>query len=176
MKGYSFTLTIPANKLVYYSGKRRRYGKLTLKQQWGFLCGLMMKCVWISHYTFIDYVFEKHQDERLHIHGYAIPSKIFENLGVVEKMIDDFYTLNQIVGIKQSVYMRLSDIQQTFKSEDFWYDYMNKNQDNIIFKNHYTSNLEETKKLDDGVVIETQPIDNNIYRFEGIPHKFLLEI
>lgn len=179
MKGYSFTLTIPPNKLVYYSGKRRRFGKLTLKQQWGFLCNLMIKCIWISHFKFIDYVFEKHTDERLHIHGYAIPHSMFKDYGVVERMVDNFYTLNQIVGIKPSVYQRLSKIERTFKCEDYWYDYMNKNQDNIIFKSHYTNALEEQKALDNGVVIETQPkeeFDNNTYRFDGIPHKFLIEI
>lgn len=180
-EGYSFTLTIPPEKRVYYCGKRRKYGSLSNKQQWHFLCELMMKCIWQSHFSFIDYVFEQHNDGRLHIHGYGIPHKMYENFGVVERLVDNFYTLNQIVGIKRSVYVRLSKVEQTLVDKSYWLDYINKHQHEIIFRSHYEEELAHKKSLDNGVVIETRSISPppeyyDKYRFTGEINKFFVEI
>lgn len=181
-QGYSFTLTIPYEKRVYYSGKRRKYGSLTQKQQWYFLCDLMTKSTWITHFDFIDYVFEEHGDGRLHIHGYAIVNHLYQDIGAMERLVDNFYTVNSIVNIKMSVYLSLSNIQRTYKDKQYWFDYMEKNQDNIIFKSHYQTEKDDNEKLDKGVVrihtraVSPPPEYYDTYRFTGETNKFFVEI
>lgn len=180
-QGFSFTFTIPIEKMVYYAGRRRKYGSLTNKQQHKFLCDLMTKIIWSEHYSMIDYVFERHQNESLHIHGYAIIKEEYANLMPVYILRASFYEHNQIVGIKSSVYERLSDIQQTYANRQIWFDYMAKNQKDIIFKSHYAQAVEDKKNIDGGVVIETRstsppPEYYDTYRFTGERNKFFVEI
>lgn len=180
-QGFSFTFTIPIEKLVYYAGRRRKFGSMSNKQQHVFMCDLMTKVTWIEHYSFIDYVFEKHQNGSLHIHGYAIVKEEYSHLNPVLILRASFYEHNQIVGIKPSVYERLSNIQQTYANSQYWFDYMNKNQDEIIYKSHYNQAIEDRKNLDNGVKIEHRtpsppPEYYDKYRFTGGKNNFTVEI
>lgn len=179
--GFSFTFTIPMEKLVYYAGRRRKYGSLSNKQQHTFLCDLMTKCIWVEHYSYIDYVFEYHANNTLHLHGYAIVKEDYINFNPVYLLRASFYEHNQIVGIKPSVYERLSDIQQTKANKQYWFDYINKHQDEIVFKSHFTQEQEHKKQLDNGVKIERReepPSEDyyDKYRFTGGRNNFILEI
>lgn len=170
---FSFTYTIPAFKKVYYDGKRRAYGNLSPKQQYVLLEDIMMKIINPLNYLFIDWVYEKHEDGRLHIHGYVILTKEYED--EVYKMRDSFYSYNQKINIKMSSYLKISDIQKTYLDITFWNNYIQKHQDEIIFKNGYTQQQELTQSLDYGVKLDTcdYTIDNNKYRFKG---KLIVEI
>lgn len=130
---YSFTFTIPKNKKVYYNGRRRRYSQMSLSSQASFINALMIKIIWQEHYTFIDWVFERHEPSegdklgRLHIHGYALVKKEYDNIQPVNSLAYNFYTHNGIVGIASSVYPRLINIQKTHTDINYWYEYINKN-------------------------------------------------
>lgn len=135
---FSFTLTIPASKKVYYSGKRRRYASMNHKAQYTFLNALMLKIIFSAHFDMIDWVFEEHEDGRLHIHGYAIVCEEFKHLAPVEFLVNLFYTHNSIVGITSTeVIKRLSNIQKTQVDIKYWLEYMEKNQDKIKFYSPY---------------------------------------
>ena len=133
----------------------------------------MMKIINPLNYLFIDWVYEKHDDGRLHIHGYVILTKEYED--EVYVMRDSFYSYNQKINIKMSSYLKISDIQKTYLDISFWNNYIQKHQDEIIFKNGYTQQQELTQSLDYGVKIDTcdYTIDNNKYRFKG---KLIVEI
>lgn len=166
---YSFTFTIPSFKKVYFNTKRRAYGSLSQKQQFVLFEDIMMKIINPLKYQFIDWVYEKHDDGRLHLHGYAILQK--EDEGEVFILRDAFYTYNQKIGIRMTSYLKISDIQETYINISFWKDYINKHQDEIVFKNGYTQQKELTENLDNGIVknIDTYEYqyDNNKYRFKG---------
>lgn len=171
---YSFTFTIPPFKKVYYNGKRRAYGSLSPKQQYTLLESVMMKVINPLKFAEIDWVYEKHEDGRLHIHGYAHLEPGPENLGAVHILRDDFYTVNQIIGMKLSSYLKVSDIQETYHDITFWHHYIQKNQDEIVFKNGYTQQKELTENLDNGLcVVKNIEFDNNVYRFKS---KNIIEI
>lgn len=142
---YSFTFTIPVKKKVYYDGRRRIYSQMSNSSQAVFINQLMTKIIWTEHFKYIDYVFEKHEPSeydklgRLHIHGYAIVKKQYDNLQPVHLLADSFYTHNKIIGLANSVYPRLMNIQQTREDISWWLDYMNKHQHKISFQNSYHS-------------------------------------
>jgi len=166
---YSFTFTIPAFKKVYYNAKRRVYSSLSPKQQFVLFEEIMMKIINPLNYEFIDWVYEKHEDGRLHLHGFCLVQK--EHSEEVFKLRDAFYTYNQKIGIKMSSYLKISDIQETRIHIKYWNDYIMKHQDDIVFKNGYTQQKDLTEALDQGIVksIDTYEYqyDNNKYRFKG---------
>lgn len=182
-KSFSFTFTIPPFKKVYWNTKRRQYANLSMSQQYHFLEDIMMKIIHPLRYNHIDWVYEQHEDKRLHIHGYCILEEpYFEEVYLLR---DSFYSLNQKIGIKMSSYLKLSDIQETRADLNYWIEYINKHQDNIMFKNGYTQQKELTQSLDCGVVSSIysnvklpnwcdEP-DNDKYRFKG-KNKFIVEI
>lgn len=148
---YSFTLTIDGKKLVYYSGKRRRYGNMRQDHQAIFLNSLIIKVLRVLYVESYEWVFEEHADKRLHVHGIMtfIDSKQYN----IESFISDFYTHNQIVGYKFSTYSKLSKYERTIVDTKFWLDYMRKHQKNLILR-QYTQDIEFSRAVDDGVIRE----------------------
>lgn len=168
----SFTFTIPSFKKVYYDKKRRPYGNLTNRQQFVFLEDIFAKCICPTDYEYIDWVYEHHEDKRLHIHGFVIV--LHSNIDKIYVLRDSFYTYNQKINMSYSSYLKVSDIQQTFYNISFWIDYIDKHQDTVVFKNGYTQQKELTESLDRGVIKSIEASDNdNKYRFKG---KLILEI
>lgn len=185
MNSYAFTFTIPSTKRVYYSGRKRTYGTLLQSQQHKLICDLMTKIIWWDHFEFLDYVFEEHADKRLHIHGYAIVKQNFMDIKPVHLLRDAFYTHGQIIKIAMSNYLRLSDIQQIYTDLSFWLNYINKHQNEILYKSHVAQEQEDIKALDIPAeikrratcLIDTRPDDYyDTYRFTGKVNKFLVEI
>ena len=111
-KSFSFTFTIPAFKKVYYDKKRRPYGSLSPKQQYVLLENIMCNIINPLHFEFIDWVYEKHEDGRLHIHGYVITTP--ENDDKIFILRDSFYSYNQKINLKMSSYLKISDIQKLY--------------------------------------------------------------
>lgn len=156
---FSFTLTIPPSKKVYYGGKRRAYGSMNQKAQYTFLNNLLLKVIHSSHFEEIDWVFEEHEDRRLHIHGYAIVKPEYVPLSPVSFLVSSFYMTNQIIGITSNeVIKRLSNIQETEKNINFWLRYMEKNQHKIKFYSPLREERIETGKYElPYIKIETNP-------------------
>lgn len=154
-KSFSFTFTIPAFKKVYYNGKRRPYGSLSPNQQFHFLEDIMIKCINPLKFVHIDWVYEEHEDKRLHIHGFCICSP--NNGYAVNILRDDFYSFGQRIGIKICSYLKLSDIQQTYYDLNYWVEYCNKNQNNIKYKNKYSQEIELHQALDFGLELAPPP-------------------
>lgn len=186
MNSYSFTFTIPPEKKVYYAGRKRTFKTLSQQQQYTLFCDLMTKVIWWDNFSYLDYVFEEHEDKRLHLHGYAIVKPECLNKTPVQSLRHEFYSHAQIIGMAMSNYIMCSDIQQTYCDLSFWLNYIDKHQDKIKFKSKYTQGVEDKKSLDNGVLaakssavcqIETRP-DNyyDTYRFKGQINKFLVEI
>lgn len=146
---YSFTLTIPGTKKVYYCGKRRRYGTLNQSQQHKFLCELIKKVIKSEHFKYFNYIFEEHENDiiteknknkRLHVHGFMVVNKEFNKILPVEKFVQSFYEQEKIIGLEQNVYDKLSNIQKTYDNINYWINYINKNQNTIIYKSDYSIN------------------------------------
>lgn len=142
---YSFTLTVPARKKVYYDKRRRVFCQMSLSQQCNFLNNLLLKVIWQEHFNFIDWTFERHEatpDDklgRLHIHGFAIVKKSYEYLAPLHLLCNSFYTHNKIIGLSPNVYPRLCDIQQTTDSPEYWYEYIHKHNQDMPYKSPYNS-------------------------------------
>lgn len=157
---FSFTFCIPPPKKVYYAGRRRAYGSMNQQAQYKFLCDLMTKSIYMSHFEEIDYVFEAHQDGRLHIHGYVKVEEAYMNIQPVYLLRDNFYSINNIVNIAPKVYMGISNIQQTYFYIGFWEQYIEKHQQDIIYKSPYRIEKENAAELD---------VSNNVVRIEHRP-------
>lgn len=146
-EAYSFTFTIPARKKVYYDTRRRVFGKMALSQQSKFMNNLLMKTIWQEHFNYIDWVFERHEPTeddkqgRLHIHGYALVKKKYLHLEPLYLLANSFYTHNKIIGLANSVYPRLINIQKTLVDINYWYEYINKSTENMPYKSPYNSQL-----------------------------------
>lgn len=154
---YSFTLTVPPLKKVYYAGRKRTFSQMLPKQQYIFFEEIICRVIRPNKFRFIDYVYEFHDKndwKHLHIHGLCKTNHINNVL----EFVHDFYTYNSKIGIKHSQYVKLSNIQKTKLDISFWQTYISKAQDKIIYKSSYTTQLEETAKLDGkhAVFIETK--------------------
>lgn len=136
---FSFTFTIPAFKKIWYNGKSQQYGKMTQDKQYNFLENLLQKIISVDDK--ILWIYEEHEDSRLHIHGY-IYNTHFDYMAQIR---DKFYSHHSI-GIAVSKYVKISDIQQTSYHPKFFVDYMNKHQDKIKF---YQSNIQQIKNCND---------------------------
>lgn len=147
MNSYSFTFTIPYSKKVYFNGKRRTFGAMTQDYQHKFLCHHMTNIIFSQYYKYIDYIFEEHEDKRLHIHGYAV-IETPDSLSIIKELVHNFYTLNRAVGIAPSVYPRLSNLQQTITDISHWEAYINKNQDTMKFLSPMRQQEKEVEQLD----------------------------
>ena len=115
---FSFTFTIPSTKNVWYKGHRIPFGKMTQQQQYDFLENRLQKIN--TFYKNIQWVYEEHEDKRLHVHGF-IKSAYFEE---VEQFRTEFY--KHPISITYSVYSRLSNIQETLYNSGYFTDYMQK--------------------------------------------------
>lgn len=139
---FAITLTIPSFKNVYYSGQRRKYGNMKQLQQYSFLEDIIINN--ISKFEWIDWVYEEHDDRRLHCHLYALNT----NEEIVKDFIHNFYNWNSKVGIRYSSYSKLSCYEKTKADIKYWVEYMNKNQDKIIYKSKYRQELIDIDNLD----------------------------
>lgn len=184
-QSFSFTFTIPPFKKVYWDKKKRPYANLSFSQQYHLLEGLMFKIINPLKYLYIDWVYEQHkEDKRLHMHGFCITTD--ENSDQIYLLRDAFYSVNQIIGIKMSNYLKISDIQKTYSDLNYWLEYINKHQDTIIFKNGYRQQNDLTESLDHGVCKHSFNNDyiklpnwcdepETEYKFKG-KNKFIIEI
>jgi hypothetical protein len=181
---YSFTFTIPAPKKVYYAGRRRAYGSMNQLAQSKFLNNLMTQIIHSEDFEFIDWIFEAHTDGRLHLHGYCHIVKETSNPEFyIKRLQHDFYSYNMIVGLTSfKNYDKLCDVQETRTNINYWLEYINKNQDTIIFKSPQRTEQDNQMSLDKGVckieerIINTDNDDYyDTYRF-GVSNKFTVEI
>lgn len=145
MDFFSFTFTIPAFKKVYYDGKKRKFGSLSSNRQFHFLEQLMVK-ICISQFEFVDWVYEKHDDGRLHIHGYVALKKY--DMDQIYLFRHNFYTHNNIIGMSIKSYLKVSDIQRTYKDISYWKLYCIKHQNEIVYKNKYSQSKIDCSYLD----------------------------
>lgn len=136
---FCFTFTIPAFKKIWYSGRKRAYASLSRDLQYKFLEDCMARSTMSDDK--ILYVYECHEDGRLHIHGMVFKTS-FDYVALIR---DKFYSHHSI-GLAVSKYVKISDIQQTYYDSRFFIDYMNKNQDKIEF---YQGNLQQIKNCND---------------------------
>lgn len=143
---YSFTFTIPAFKNVYHSKKRCKYGQLTNKQQFTLIERVMYKNV--SSSSDVRWIYEKHDDERLHLHGYWKNTYREEVEDLRNKFYQD-YSININSYVK---YEKISDIQETKTVINYWEKYMEKNQDKIIYKCGFIHQKEITDDLNKGII------------------------
>lgn len=132
---YSFTLTIPSKKKVYYQSKYVIFSKLSHLLQYDFLENHLQH---INRFTSIKWVYEEHteKDKRLHVHGYVLNTVEEE----IKDFIDRFYKYPIILSYK--TYHRLCDYQKTIIDLDYWKEYCEKNQKNI----KYYMRVDENKK------------------------------
>lgn len=138
---FSFTFTIPSKKVIWYKGHRMTFGKMKQEQQYDFLENRLQKIN--RFYKDIKWVYEEHQDGRLHIHGF-IKNAYFEE---VELFRTDFY--KHPISITPSVYFRLSNIQETLYNSGYFTEYMQKNQNNIKYFMRSIQDKIDTHNLDD---------------------------
>lgn len=148
---FSFTLTVPPTKQVYYSGRRRKFGSLSQHHQYTFLKNHICKVLYASHYDEFDFVFEEHKNLCLHVHGFAVVNPEYMHYAVMERFIDDFYQQGQVIGIKPRVYKQISDYQQCLTNPKYWEDYISKHQDNIKFFSPLRQQEKELKDLEHGI-------------------------
>lgn len=158
MPQFSFTLTIPTFKKIYYQGNSIAYGKLPQAHQYNFLENHLVRLIRPNNFDFIDWIYEEHNDidNRLHIHGYAKGCEIEH----VIELIHDFYTHGRTIGMSMSSYKKCSNLQQsTYDTLDPWLTYIDKQQDKIIYRSRYRQELIDIGNLDNGL----EPI----YGFKG---------
>lgn len=137
---FSFTLTIPSFKNIYYNGRRIQYGKLTQDKQYDFLEDHLQN---INTFSNIRWVYEEHKEDprkRLHVHGY-IENEYHE---CVKDFVDRFYSHHK-VSMSVSSYLKMSDIQKTLVNIDYFKNYMEKHQHEIKY---YMKVIEDEKRCD----------------------------
>lgn len=141
---FSFTLTLPAFKNVICEGKSYPYGRLSQISQYNLLENVIGA---ISEGYDILYVYEEHEDKRLHIHG-MIFNEIYE---AARDFILSFYR-DYRIGIKSAKKIfgdekngRISDLQETRLNKDFFIRYMEKTQDTIKY---FPRKQQEEKEMD----------------------------
>lgn len=160
---FSFTITIPGQKQVNYWGKRIKYAYLTNKQQYLLIEHLMTKI--FDDDDKVDWVFERHEDGRLHLHGYIMDS-FFE---YIFDRINTFYKDYRInIGTRKM--LLICDIQKTHCNIKYWEDYIEKHQHEIIYKSRFRQQQEDIKALEDGAPIQTQTTPK-VFRYDdnGLP-------
>lgn len=144
---FSFTIQIPAFKRVMYKNKAYEYGRLSQSQQYELLEGVLSECVKGRK---IIWVYEEHQDKRLHIHG-----MIFDE---IEECARDFildvyrhYAIHinsykKIFGDERNA--KMCDFQKTIKDIRYFMLYMQKHQDQIKYFQRRQEEERESSKLD----------------------------
>lgn len=167
---YSFTFTIPSFKVVYYNGQKIPYGKLSQENQYKFIEDIIQMN--IGKFDEIEWVYEEHEDKRLHVHGYI--QNTHEEL--VKDFVNNFYTYNSRIGLSFRSYSKLSVYEKTRHSLDSWLRYIQKHQAEIKFLSKRRQDEKDSADLDysgNAVKIETNYYDT--YRFKG-KNNFLVEI
>lgn len=180
---YGFTFVIPSTKKVLYqSGRKnknylRNYGYLKQHEQRAFLdrilsdISLNVRCKW---------VYEEHEDKRLHVHGIIYD----EHEEYVMQYRNKFY---EQVGYKSpKCYLKYSDIRE-LNNISAWEDYMNKQH----IKSKYEQEQKEFKDFDYGIVqistrldeyynsltshLESEMLDDT-YKFGTKNKKYIVEL
>lgn len=146
---YSFTLTIPAHKQVKYNGKRIKYTYLNNKQQYR-LCEDILQKLFLYDDN-VDWVYEQHDDKRLHIHGY-ITNSYYEYL--LEQIKGFYFDYRINIGLR--TIFKIIDIQETQIDIGYWLKYCEKHQDEIIFKSRYRQEQDELAMLNGGATHKSQ--------------------
>lgn len=182
---WSFTFTLPPFKQIYYDGARHKYGSLPQAQQYYFLENHIIKIIRPLDFDFIDWVYEAHEDGRLHIHGYCLGA----TFSAINRLRNDFYTFNRVIGMSVKSYTKMSDIQSTWSDIGYWKTYIEKNQDNILFRSRYRQQLIDSANLDGKPVVfieknqyvyhsdsDGEPnVFSKTYDFKGKKNKFVVE-
>lgn len=162
---FSFTLTVPRMKKVWYEGKFHNYALLSLRDQHNFLENRLQKIVY-SDWNII-YVYEQHEitekdnSGRLHIHG-MIYDTYFD---LVQQFILKFYEFP--INCAPKTALKISNVQKTYKDVKYFLNYMNKNQDKICF---YMGAYQQQKDCDalDGLTTtfkeEIKPLNEEYFR------------
>ena len=145
---FIFTLTIPSFKRINYkSGRKghyypRGFGTMSQIEQRNYLDDALS---FIQKSTYqIKYVFEEHEDKRLHVHGLLMNTTFYEACDFMA----NFYAYVGINSMKK--YQKISDLKECI-NRDMWIDYMNKNQHRMI-KSRYDREQDHFKSLDYGIV------------------------
>lgn len=146
---YSFTLTIPHHKQVNYYKKRIKYGYLTNHQQY-VLCEDVFKKLFCGENK-CDWVYERHEDGRLHIHGYIEESYYEYVLHEIHRFYSDYR-----INIKPKSYEKIMDIQETILEINYWNMYMDKHQHEIIYKSRNFHEKDHIEALESGAPTQTQ--------------------
>lgn len=123
---FGFTFVIPATKkILFKSGRKgknygRNYGSLNRHDQRDFMDNILMGACSLLHLnTKIRWVFEEHQDGRLHTHGIIYQ----EYDEIVELFRQEFY---KGVGYKSpKCYLKYSDIRLLNNVQE-WENYIDK--------------------------------------------------
>lgn len=180
---FGFTFVIPATKkILYKSGRKgktysRNYSSLKQNEQRDFLDKILMG---ISSNLRIKWVFEEHEDKRLHTHGIIYDD--YEE--IVLQFRDKFY---EQIGYKSYLkYLKYSDIR-LLNNTEAWLDYINKQ----FIKSKYDQEQEEFKSLDYGIVQINTRLDtyfnsltshleedilSDTYKFGKIKNKYIVDL
>lgn len=137
-ENYSFTFTIPAFKKVYYKSRYRVYSKMNQLEQYHFLEKQLHR---YNIFKMIKWVYEEHEDKRLHVHGYILNTQ----LNRVEEFRNNFYTFP--INIQRKSYDMFSLIKFIF-DERGWVDYCNKHQREIIYRMGVDQDIKNGCNLD----------------------------
>jgi len=182
---WGITLTIPPFKKVNYKSQRKghlyfkAYKLLNAYEQKLYLEKQLNSCIEHFFITKYKWVFEPHQDNRLHVHLHISG----ECDQIITEFVKYFYTL---VGIKSPKnYLPLSDVKE-LNDVSQWVEYMNK---------QVPSTLEEQKlttlNLDNGIIkidnlaeywnsLDTKPESDespqDYYRFGKINKKYIIDL
>jgi len=131
LNDYSFTFTIPAFKNVYYKTNRRPFGNMIQEYQYDFLethiQNLRQYVGGMGVFPEIKWVYEEHDDKRLHVHGYVKQT----TREAMDSFRHKFYSYP--ISITEKSYLKISDIQMTKNTINYFVNYMEKNQDKIKF-------------------------------------------
>lgn len=165
---FSFTLTIPAHKMVTYYAKRIKYCYLTNKQQYILLEDVLAKLFF--HDDEVNWVYERHSDGRLHIHGF-VKNTYYDYL---YQNIKKFYS-DYRINIGPRTFNKIMDIQETYNDLNYWHNYIQKHQHEIVYKSRFLDEQANIQAIENGVDNKPQVVsffkldDNGLPLIENYP-------
>lgn len=137
---YAFTFTIPPFKNVYYKSNKRQYGKMPQNMQYDFLENHIQKCS--SLLKNCQWVYEEHEDKRLHIHGFVKDTHWAE----MEEFRARFYEYP--ISMSYKSYDKMSKLEKTIVNISYWESYIEKNQSKIKYYMRVIEDKKHASNLD----------------------------